>query len=65
MAAAVPQWVCTVEQVLSEQLPKNHVIKFLQDHGHKTARTLLPPGVPAPGASRPLRTGSCGCYCRS
>ena len=41
--------------------------------GHRTARTLLPPGAPelcrsappAPGASRPLRTGSCGSYCGS
>ncbi|CAK7293146.1 Peptidyl-prolyl cis-trans isomerase FKBP3 [Vulpes lagopus] len=33
MAAAFLQQACTMEQVLSEQLPKNHVIKFLQDHG--------------------------------
>ena len=39
--------------------------------GHRTARMLLPLGSPgavqigAPGASRPLRTGSCHSYCGS
>ncbi|CAD7687157.1 unnamed protein product [Nyctereutes procyonoides] len=33
MAAAFPQQAWTVEQLHSEQLPKEDIIKFLQDHG--------------------------------
>ncbi|KAB0352894.1 hypothetical protein FD754_017751 [Muntiacus muntjak] len=33
MAAAIPQWAWTEEQLRSEQLPKKDIIKFLQDHG--------------------------------